>query len=291
MNEEIENVTEEVTENTDAQAVEEIEEGIELTDTAEATETEETPVEEEKEEEPKGRFMTDDEIDKLVMKKVNRRVGKIEEKYEKELAKYKDTDNILRSTLSISEDEDVNQKLRATYEADGVKLPSRYEPGLSSREIERLAKGDAEDFIEDGYDSAAAEANRLANKRYENLNERERITFNTLVDYLNTENDKRELLSLGAKEELLSDKSFNDFRKKFNSNVPIKDIYSLYNQSKPKKEIENPGSMKNVATNNDVKEFYTPEEANKFTRADFDKNPKLLEAIENSMTLWGKKYR
>lgn len=282
------------TENVETETTEEItEEGIELTDTTEVEEANETETTEEKEEVKKTlrELLKEnpdyqEEFEGMLKHRLNRK----DREYQKELSKYKDTENVLRTTLNVSEDEDVNQKLRESYEADGVKLPSRYEPGLSSREIELLAKGEADDIINEGYNSAEAEANRLASKHYENLNEREKIVFNTLVEFLNSENDKKEIKSLGVKEDILSNKSFNDFRKKFNPNVPIKEIYEMYSKNQPKPKVENPGSMKNTNSSNDVKEFYTPEEASKFTRADYDKNPKLLEAVENSMTLWGKKY-
>ena len=44
--------------------------------------------------------------------------------------------------------------------------------------------------------------------------------------------------------------------------------------------------MKNITTNNDVKDFYTFEEASKFTIEDFNKNPKLYEAVERSSYKW-----
>lgn len=275
------------TENVETETTEEMMDGIELTDTITNEETQEVEKEEAKKtlrEILKENPEYQEEFDGMVKKRLDRQ----DKNYQKELSKYKDTENVLRATLNVSEGEDVNQKLRESYEADGIKLPSRYEPGLSSREIELLANGEAADIIEDGYDAAVSEANRLAAKKYENLNERERIVFNKLAEHLNIENDKRELLKLGAKEELLSDKSFNDFRKKFNSNVSIKDIYSLYKNVQPKKEVENPGSLKSTNSKSTIKDFYTPEEASKFTRADYDKNPKLLEAVENSMTLWRK---
>ena len=84
---------------------------------------------------------------------------------------------------------------------------------------------------------------------------------------------------------MLSDKSFNDFRKMFNSNVPIKDIYEMYSKSKPKPKVENPGSMKS-GLNKTVKDFYTYEEASKITREELDKNPELVKIIEASMSKW-----
>ena len=287
MEKEIGKVTEEVTENTDAQAVEEFEEGIELTDTADTGEENDAkPVKEKTQEQPKGRFMTDEEIDNLVMKKVNRRMAKLEAQKEKELSVYKDTENVLKVGLKANDIQDANQKLRDYYEQEGIKLPDVYKPGLSQREVEILAKAEAEDIIEDGYNTMMSEASRLASKEYKNLNNRERIILDTLFEEINKEKDKRELLSLGAKEDVLKDDNFIKFRKQFNSKTPIKDIYSLYSKIQPKPKVENPGSMKNQPTPNDVKDYYTPEEASKFTRKDYDKNPKLLEAVERSMTKW-----
>jgi hypothetical protein len=69
--------------------------------------------------------------------------------------------------------------------------------------------------------------------------------------------------------------------------MSLKDKYSMYLKFQPKKAVETIGSMKNnTSDNNKVKEFYTHEEASKFTKEDLDRNPELLKAIENSMTKW-----
>ena len=56
----------------------------------------------------------------------------------------------------------------------------------------------------------------------------------------------------------------------------------------PPKEAPKPiASMKNSDSSADViKDFYTKDEASKFTRADFDKNPKLFKAVCDSMSRW-----
>ena len=92
----------------------------------------------------------------------------------------------------------------------------------------------------------------------------------------------RELKSLGASEEILNDSNFIKFKNQFNSNVPIKDIYSLYKNNQPKKKVENPGSMRTTKTEK-VKNFYTDEEISKLTLEDLDK-PGVFEAVRNSMT-------
>lgn len=283
MEEEIGKVTEEVTENTDAQAVEEFGEGIELTDTAE---TEKETVEETKEEQPKGRFMTDEEIDNLVMKKVNRRMAKLEAQKEKELSVYKDTENVLKSALGASNIDEANKKLREYYTAEGVKLPDVYKPGLTSREVEVLAKADAQDFIDDGYESMLNEANRLAAKEYKNLNERERIVFNTLAERLTQEDNKRNLLKLGATEDILNDKDFIDFKNQFNSKTPIGDIYNLYLKTRDSKtKPVAMGSMKDTVAQKETKDFYSPTDVKNLSDDDWNK-PGVWERALASMKKW-----
>lgn len=283
MEEEIGKVTEEVTENTDAQAVEEFGEGIELTDTAE---TEKETVEETKEEQPKGRFMTDEEIDNLVMKKVNRRMAKLEAQKEKELSVYKDTENVLKSALGASNIDEANKKLREYYTAEGVKLPDVYKPGLTSREVEVLAKADAQDFIDDGYESMLNEANRLAAKEYKNLNERERIVFNTLAERLTQEDNKRNLLKLGATEDILNDKDFIDFKNQFNSKTPIGDIYNIYLKTRDSKtKPVAMGSMKDTVAQKETKDFYSPTDVKNLSDDDWNK-PGVWERALASMKKW-----
>lgn len=279
------------TENVETQTTEEIvDEGIELTDTLEVEEESSESTEEKKEVKKTLRELLEEDLgyQEEFNEMIKGRLARKDREHQRELSKYKDTDNVLRSALKITDDEDVNQKLREVYEADGVELPSRYEPGLSSREIEALANIDVEDIIADGHEAMVTEANRLAEKGYKNLNDREKLVFTKLAEKLTFDEDKKQLLSLGAKEEILKDKDFIDFRNKFNSDVPIKDVYELYKSRQPKPKVENPGSMKNKKQNDGIKDFYTPEEASKFTRFDYDKNPKLLEAVEKSMQQWVK---
>lgn len=287
MNEEIGQVVEETTENAVAQAAEQLEGGIELTDTTNVEESNEeiNATEEKEEEQPKGKFMTDEEIDNLVMKKVNRKMSKLEAKYEKELSNYRDTEEVLKAGLGATDIKDANSKLRKYYEDEGIKMPSVYTPGLSKRETEILARAEAEDIIEDGYDAMVEEANRLAEKKYENLNERERIIFNTLADKLTDETNKRELLKLGAKEEILKDNDFVAFKNKFNSNVPIKEIYEMYQNSKPKKDIKPIGSMKDTSSNSNEKDFYSPEDVIALTQEEWDK-PGTWEKVRKSQRKW-----
>lgn len=276
------------TENTETETVEETQEGIKLTDTAETEETREEPVEEKEEVKKTFREILEEnpeyleEYQKEMDKAIKTRLNRKEKEYQREISKYKDTENVLRKTLEVQDGEDVNTKLREFYKEQGVELPEVYRPGLSEREIEILARAEAEDIIEDGYDAMVNEANRLARKEYKNLNDKEKVIFDTLAERLTAENDKKELKRLGAKEDLLKDEEFISFRKKFNSNVPMEEIYSLYKKQENKKTFENPGSMKNTKEQT-KKTFYTDEEISKLTSAELD-DPEVWEAVRNSMT-------
>jgi hypothetical protein len=49
------------------------------------------------------------------------------------------------------------------------------------------------------------------------------------------------------------------------------------------------GSMKNTeSTDNGIKDYYSFEEAKRFTKADFDKNPDVYKKVIESMPKWYK---
>ena len=268
------------TENVETQTTEENEEGIELTDTTETNTVEETT---EVKKTLRDLLRENPEYQEEYNSMLKTRLDREDKKHQKELSKYRDTENVLRTTLNLKDGDDTNAKLREYYEAEGVKLPEAIKPGLSTGEIEALAKYNAEQIIKSGYDEMKSEANRLANIGYNNLNESEKIVFDTICERLTEDKNKEELLKIGASEELLKDKSFVDFKSKFNSNVPMKDIYDMYMKTNNKKTVkENPGSMKNSDVSL-VKDYYTDEEIAKLTDEQLD-DPKIWEAVRKSQT-------
>jgi len=278
MNEEIQNVTD-VTENTEEQTAEEIVDGVELTDTADDTidvDTEET-----KEEQPKGRFYTDEEVNSIVDKRVARKMRK----YEKQMAEYEDTENVLKSALEVDNISDANKKLRSYYQEQGYELPEK-KSSYSERELNILAKAEADEIIEEGYDSMLEEANRLAKIGYQNLNQKEKLIFMTLGDELDKQNDTRELKKIGANEELLKKTDFIELRNMFDKKTPIEKVYGLYKNQEPKPKVELPGSMKNTSVKEE-KEYLTPEEVVALTPEDWEK-PGMWEKVRKSQLKWPK---
>ena len=276
------------TENAETQTAEENVEGIELTDTTNDKEdsTNESAESEEKEEVKKTLrdiLEENEDYQKEFNTMIQTRLDRVERKHQKELSKFRDTEQVLRTTLKLNEGDDTNAKLREYYESEGIKLPEPIQEGLSQREIERLGLGDADDIIAEGYDAVEEEANRLAGIGYKNLNDREKVTFNKLAETLTAKKETDELLKLGAKKELLTNPEFIGFRSQFNSNVPIDKVYGMYMKEHTEKAVkENPGSMKN----NDVnvtKDYYTPEEIASLSEEQLD-DPKIWAAVRKSMT-------
>ena len=278
------------TENVDTQATEEFGEGIELTDTSEEVEENKETIEPEEKEEVKHTLKEllesnpeyQDELNSMMKGRLDRQ----ERKFQKELSKYKSTEEVLKAGLGATDINDAEDKLREYWTNEGIKLPDKVQPGLSSDELRVLGESDANTFIYEGISSMEEEANRLARIGYQNLNEREKATFNKLAETLTKEKDKKSLLKIGASEEILSDRSFNDFRKMFTNDTPIDKIYGMYIKEKPKAKAENPGSMRSESNGSELKTFYTFEEASKLTDEDYNKNPKLEEIVEKSMAKW-----
>ena len=131
------------------------------------------------------------------------------------------------------------------------------------------------------------ETDRLAGMGVQNMSDRDKALFKTLAEHRRTAERGRELSQIGVTEDVYGSKEFNDFAAKFNPSTPVREIYDLYAKTQPKKNYQTMGSMKHTAsTDSGVKEYYSYEEAAKFTRADFDKNPELYAAVRKSMQKW-----
>lgn len=279
MNEEyVQEPVTEVTENTDAQAVEEIEEGIELTD---------TPTEEVEKEEVKT--YTEEDLERLVNDKVNeilptkieREKRKMEKDYRKRLAKYEETESILSAGLGKTDIDEINKDMRNFYKDQGIDIPAYTQPKYSDDDEKALGELEASKIISLGFDEMQEEANRLAEIGSDNMTVREKAMFSKLAGELTNQKNRKELAKLGVKEDVLEDSTFRQFSSQFNSNVPIKDVYEMYTKiNGNKKPTEQIGSMKN--TKETVKkDYYTNEEISKMSPEEVRKN---WDVIRKSMT-------
>jgi hypothetical protein len=226
---------------------------------------------------------TQEEVDAIVGKRIARKEAKIRKEYDR---KYGDLETVLKAGMGKEDVGEITQDLREFYVTrKGIKLPEK--PAYSTEDIHVLANADAEDIIRSGYEEVVEEVDRLTRLGVANMTDREKAVFKTLAEHRQSMERGRELSQLGVTEDVYNSKEFNDFAADFNPNTPIRKIYDLYTKTQPKKEIQTMGSMKSSnSKDSGVKEFYSVEEARKFTKADFDKNPALFAAVQRSMTKW-----
>lgn len=266
-------VVEEITENVDAVPTEEITgEGDRVADPS----TEKVYTEAE----------LNQRVDELLGKKIARREAKIRKEYEQ---KYGEMETVLKAGTGLNDVSEVTKKFRQYYEGKGLQIPSAA-PEFSTKDIETLANAEADDIIREGLDEVIEEVDRLAGKGVANMSAREKALFKNLAEYRKVAETNRELEKIGVTKDIYESKDFKEFASKFDSKTPVTEIYGIYEKMKPKKEVETMGSMKSTTSEETgVKDFYTYEESLKYTKEDYDKNPKLWNAMLKSMTQWGKR--
>lgn len=271
-----------VTENTEAQPVEEIEEGIELTDT--------TSQEEEKKEvktytAEEVEKMVNDRINNLLPKKIEREKRKMEKQYSDKLAKYEETDSILKAGLGTKDISESNQRMREFYKEQGIDIPAYSKPRYSDEDEKILGQAEASKIIDLGFEEMQEEANRLAAIGVDKMTPREKVIFNTLADELTHQKQVKELAELGVKEEILNNSEFKEFASQFTSKTPIKTVYEMYTAThQPKQKAEKIGSMKNTVSKEE-KDFYTPDEVKALTPEEWEK-PGVWEKVMASQRKW-----
>ena len=236
-------------------------------------------------EEPQKLYTEEDfnkKLDEVLGKKIARNTAKIRKEYEK---KYGELESVLKAGTGKEDVADMTDTFRKFYEGKGIQIPKT--PDYSARDIEVLAKAEANDIIKSGLDDVIEEVDRLADIGLNNMSAREKAVFKELAEYRKNAEHSKELSKIGVTEEVYNSKKFKDFAGKFASGTSITEIFEIYNKMQPKKEVRTMGSMKN-STDKDtgVKDFYTRDEALRFTKKDFDKNPALFKAVEQSMLKW-----
>jgi hypothetical protein len=238
------------------------------------TPTEETPIAQ--------KTYTQEEVNAIVGKSKARAIAKTRKEYDR---KYGNLEEVLRAGTGKDSVEEMTDAFTKFYESKGIKL--REKPTYSDNDTEVLARAEAAEIIEYGYDEVVEEVDRLADLGLENMTAREKAYFKVLAEHRQNVERQNELSKIGVTADEYNSKEFQDFAKQFNATTPIADIFKIYNKTKPKKEIKPMGSMTNkTSEDGTVKDFYTRDEALQFSKADFDKNPALFKAVQESMLKW-----
>jgi len=249
--------------------MEENENLVEQTENVEQT-TEETVTETPK-------MFTQDEVNEIVGKRVARNEARIRKEYDR---KYGNLTEVLKAGTGKESVEEVTDTLTKFYQSKGIKIPER--PTYSETDNRRLAKAEADEIISAGFEEVVDEVDRLMSIGADNMTPREKMVFKALAEHRQSVERSRELAQIGVTEEVYNSNEFQSFMGQFNPNTPIGDIYKMYVQMQPKKEIKTMGSMKQ-GQNTGVKDYYSPEEIERLTDDDLD-DPRVWEAVRRSMT-------
>ena len=232
--------------------------------------------------EPSEKTYTQSQLDEIVGKRLARNSTKIRKEYDR---KYGDLEAVLKAGTGKESVEEMTDTFKTFYESKGIKLPEK--PNYSDKDLEVLATADAKDVINSGDEDVIEELNRLTDVGFDNMTAREKAYFKVLAEHRQNTERHKELSKIGVTDDVYNSREFQEFASKFNSNTPIADIYSIYTKTQPKKEIKPMGSMTNkTSEDGTIKDFYTRDEALKFTKADFDKSPELFKAVQDSMLKW-----
>ena len=220
-------------------------------------------------------------LDEILGKKIARREAKIRKEYDRQ---YGDLVDTLKAGTGKESVEELTGAFKDFYAKKGIKIEK---PTYSAKDIETLARAEADDIIRGGIEDVVEEVERLAELGVDRMTAREKAVYKVLAEHRQTTERASELAKIGVTEDVYNSQEFKDFQSKFNPNTPIADVYDIYKKTQPQKQFKTMGSMKNnTADTSTVKDFYSYEEAVKFTKKDFDNNPALLKAVEASMAKW-----
>lgn len=259
----------ETDENVETQTTEENVEGIELTDTSN------TKVEEKEE----VKTYTQEEVETMIQTRLARQKDKLEKDYNKNLAKYRRTEEILNAGLGTNNIDDANEKMVTYYENEGIKIPQASKPGLTQKQIEILAQAEANEIISAGEERE--ELNRLLKIDVKDMTPEEKIIYQRLYEKVSDDDRKKELVEQGIDLSILNDKNFQTFEKKFSKETKLSDVVDLYKKLNPTEQPQKIGSMKSEGVK--IKDYYTTEEIMNLSDEELD-DPKIWEVVRKSMT-------
>ena len=109
---------------------------------------------------------TQEEVDDIVGKRLARNTAKIRKEYSK---KYGDLENVLKAGTGKDNVVELTDTFRSFYEQKGIHIPS--EPTYSGRDIEVLAKAEATDIINAGFEEVVEEVKPTEEVKEEIIND------------------------------------------------------------------------------------------------------------------------
>ena len=235
------------------------------------------PEQQSAEEEPKvySEQEFNNKLNEIMGKRTARSEAKIRREQER---KYAPLMEILRAGTGKESVEEITEAFRQHYKGTGVKTPET--PKYGQRDLELLARADADEIIGAGDDEVNDELERLQ-ALGDSVTDRERAAMGLLEQHKSSRDRRAALERLGVTADTYNSKEFRDFAKLFDASTPIEKVWETFAKVH-KKEYQTMGSMKQQSTKG-PKDYYTPEEIERLTEEELD-DPKVWEAVRRSMT-------
>ncbi len=227
------------------------------------------------------KLFTQADMDRAAGSRAARAEAKIRKEYERTYGPLVD---LLKAGTGKESVEEITETFRDYYGGKGVTIPQS--SGLSQRDIQTLAISDAQEIIDGGYEEVVDEMNRLAKIGVANMTDRDKIIFRTLTDHRNSTDRGNALAAIGVPKEVYNGAEFKNFAKQFQPNVPIEQVYAMFEKNAGTSKAEPIGSMKSGARDTQ-KTFYTPEEVDRLRPEDLD-DPVVFRNVRTSMLRWRK---
>ena len=214
-----------------------------------------------------------EENEKAFDNKFNKAWAKEMSKLERQNSK---KDELINLIMEHTGTKNMDELLAKSYKQYDVERPV-----VSEEDDKVLGKYDAKKLMDlDDLDEVQAEVERLADLE---RNVREDTAYTELENYLNLKKTEQkrlnEIKEAGLDESLLTDEKFNEFAKKFNNSISMKEVYEMYSKVNPKKQPFNTGSVKDSKAESD--ELFTEDEFMALTAKDLE-NPRIYEKAMKS---------
>lgn len=216
------------------------------------------------------------EVDAIVGKAKARAKANAERAAER---KYGRLGDVVKAGLETEDLDQATDTLEKFYASKGKVIQK---PQYSAKDIETLARADANEFINAGFEDVVDEVDRLAEIGIENMTPMEKAKFKVLAEHRQSAERAQELEKIGVDKSVLESPEFKEFQRMFREDTPISKVYEQYQKTQPKKEFKTMGSMKQPQGNVE-KDYYTPEEISRLTEEDL-KDPKVWATVRRSMT-------
>ena len=150
---------------------------------------------------------TQEEVDAIVGKRIARKEAKIRKEYDR---KYGDLEEVLKAGTGKQSVEEVTESFKQFYQKKGINIPQK--PTYSDKDIEVLARAEADDIIRGGYEEVVEEVDRLSELGIGNMTAREKAVFKVLAEHRNRTETGKQLAELGVTEDVYDSKDFKENR-------------------------------------------------------------------------------